>query len=130
MGRGFPLALLLLAGCYWSPHRNHPPGPHGPACADIHAVVQVESIVDAAAALRKIAERPALGAHEQMYLVDAALSLGFSPEIADVLVALVKNPDLFPEARYHLSVRMEGIPFTPDKKRIIDAIVETPSRTK
>jgi len=117
--------LALLAGCYYHPHRHHPPGLHGPACADIHAATQIESTADRLAAFEKIAGRAELGSHEQMVLVDAVLLSGFSD---DVLVTLIRNPNFYPEARYHLSVRLEEVPFSPEKKRVVDAMIEYPSK--
>ncbi len=130
MNRSSVVGLILLAGCY-VPHYPHPGGPHGPACADILAARQLSSDPDRVAAFGKIAAHADLSPHEQMYLIDATLESGdFGPGEAEVLVALVKSPVFYPESRYHLSFRLQDFSSSPEKKRVVDALVDTPAKRK
>lgn len=103
-------------------------GPHGPACSDLDAASQIGFSTDRAARLARIAARDDLSAHEQVYLIEIALSFGFSSDQADVLTVLASNPALTPEARHHLSRRIEEIIFSTERERVVDALLDNPPR--
>ncbi len=119
------LAAALLGGCAAGPHMNEP-GPHAPACPAIQAAADLEFPSDRDDILGALAASPALGEHEQMFLVDAALGMwGSGTESATALVALVRNPAATPGALAYITERIRGRGmFTSDRERIADAMAE------
>jgi hypothetical protein len=112
----FAPAILLLSACCWHDHGDHPSyGPHGPACADIRAATRLDAPGEA---LRTIAARVTLDAHEQVYLIEAAVDA----EAWEALHILVKNARLHPDARHHLSWRLEDVP-EPERKKLVDEMI-------
>jgi hypothetical protein len=120
-------ALALVGGC-WTPH---PSGPHGPVCPVIEDVSHiVEYPTDRLRILKRVAARPELSTHEQIYLVNAVMAVGFSSDKAVALVTLIENPCCTAETRQHIRkslklARMLG----RDERQVIDALekVEKPA---
>lgn len=122
-GRLISVAVALLAaGCIVP----HPSGPHGPACPAItDAAHIVEYPTDRLKILRRIAAQPDLSTHEQIYLVNAVMLVGFSYDKAGTLITLIENPCCTAQTREHIRkslklVRMLG----RDERRVIDALTK------
>jgi hypothetical protein len=116
-----PIALLA-GGCLVA----HPSGPCGPACPVItDAAHIIEYPTDRLKILKRVAARPELSTHEQIYLVNAVMAVGFSSDKAVALVTLIENPCCTAETRQHIrkslkTVRMLG----RDQRRVIDALAK------
>ena len=114
------LVALLTGGCV----AVHPSGPHGPACPVIEDASHiVEYPNDRLKILKRIAARPELSTHEQIYLVNAVMAVGFSSDKAIALVTLIENPCCTAQTREHIHkslklARMLG----RDERRVIDAL--------
>ncbi len=111
--------LLGLTGCV-----IHPKGPHGAACPVIEdASYIIEYPSERLRILKSVAVREDLSAHEQIYLVNAVMAVGFSSDKAQALVTLIRNPCCTADTRQHIRKmlklsRMLG----HDQRRVIDAL--------
>lgn len=113
------LVLILAGGCVM-----HPSGPHGPACPTIESATYViEYPRERLRILKPIAARDNLSPHEQTYLVNAIMAVGFSSDKADVLLMLIHNPCCTAETRQQIRAKLK---FTRmlgrDEQRVIQAL--------
>ena len=121
-----PAAVLLNAGC-----TVHPGGPHGPACPIIEDASHIIEYPSARLRiLKRVARDPRLSTHEQIYLVNAVMIVGFSSDKADALITLIENPCCTEETRQHIRkllklIRMLG----RDERRVIEALDRAASPT-
>jgi hypothetical protein len=111
----FP-ALCMLAGC-----ALHPSGAHGPACPIIEDASHIiEYPSERLRILNGVAARPDLSPHEQVYLVNAIMIVGYSSDKAKALLTLIRNPCCVEETRQHIRKSMK---FTRmlgrDERRVI-----------
>jgi hypothetical protein len=110
------LVALLVGGC-----AVHPRGPACPVITDAAHIVEYPN--DRLKILKRIAARPQLSTHEQIYLVNTVMAVGFSSDKAIALVTLIENPCCTAETRQHIHkslklARMLG----RDERRVIDAL--------
>ena len=113
------LVLILAGGCV-----IHPSGPHGPACPTIESATYViEYPRERLRLLKPIAARENLSPHEQTYLVNAVMAVGFSSDKADLLLMLIRNACCTAETRQQIRAKLK---FTRmlgrDEQRVIQAL--------
>jgi hypothetical protein len=112
-------AVLLLTGC-----AVHPKGPHGPACPVIEDAAHIiEYPSERLRILKRVAARENLSTHEQIYLVDTVILVGFSSDKAQALITLIRNPCCTAETRQHIRTmlklsRMLG----RDQRHVVEAL--------
>ncbi len=104
-----PLGILLtcvgltLSGC-----AAHPKGVCGGACPTIESATHIiEFPSQRLTILKRVAARPDLTPHEQVYLVNAVFMGGYSDDMADALVALIGSPGCTDEACDAIRRRMK-----------------------
>ena len=115
-------ALCAVAGC-----ALHPGGAHGPACPIIEDAAHIiEYPSERLRILKGVAARPNLSTHEQLYLVNAVMIVGYSSDKAKALVTLLRNPCCVDETRQHIRKslkfsRMLG----RDERRVVHELDKT-----
>jgi hypothetical protein len=81
----------------------HPAGVHGPACPIIEDASHIiEYPSERLRILKGVAARPELSPHEQTYLVNAVMIVGYSSDKAKALITLIRNPCCVEETRQHI----------------------------
>ena len=101
-------ALLIGAGLTLSGCALHPRGACGMACPTIESATHIiEFPSQRLTILKRVAARPELTAHEQVYLVHAVFMGGYSDDMADVMVTLVGRRDCTDEACDTIRKRMK-----------------------
>jgi hypothetical protein len=100
--------LLLSALCAAAGCAMHPSGPHGPACPIIEDASHIiEYPSERLRILSGVAARPNLSPHEQAYLVNAVMIVGFSSDKAKALITLIRNPCCVEETRQQIRKSMK-----------------------
>lgn len=112
--------LLAVTGCV-----THPPGPHGSLCPAIEAATKIGFSDQRSQTLQRIAARPELSQHEQTYLVNAIVQKGgFSDDVANALIAVIKNPGCTDETRTLIAQHVQCVGFDDARQRVAEALAE------
>lgn len=106
-------------------HVSHPEGVHGRACDLIDAAMKIGHRRDRARIFAKVAIWDDLSTHEQVYLINAVCGGHPGSSEADALAALARNPALTPEAREHLTARLDSFS-SRYRARVLEALAENP----
>lgn len=117
--------LVLGVGC-------RPLGPDTPTMQRIEsAAFIIEFPNQRLDLLKRIARQPDLLPHEQIYLVNTIMPIGFSSDRADALLNLIENPCCTPETMAHIrrSLKITRM-FGKDIERVLRALDKAEDRTR
>ncbi len=127
LSRGFRpglRVLLICAGLMLPGCAVHPKGTCGMACPTIESATHIiEFPSQRLTILKRVAARPELTPHEQVYLVNAVFMGGYSDDMADALVALIGRRDCTEEACDAIRKRMKFMRMLGRaERRVVEAL--------